>query len=344
MSETAFMRQWIGKIEGDIKQGDPIRLAQSGAFERLARIGRHLFDVDICVALPPSETHWICALGEILQANGHAFRRQLGRHSAMLVADTLACQALSASTLVSKDPAVRFIAWATVIANDEDVPLSVVLADREPRVWTDDSVVLFGHFLDLSADVLRGELIGQEYLRLTEENRKLQTLATIDHLTGLWNRESILDIFDREIERCSRQKLPISAIVADLDHFKLVNDNHGHLAGDAVLEEVGRRLRRAVRSYDSVGRVGGEEFLIVMSDCNEVTAASVAERVHHVIRNEPVIIGDLPVSVTISQGLVTHSGPEKTSLIRLFEKADQALYQAKAKGRDGIQRDTDAPA
>lgn len=342
MSKIASFGQDMAKAETVEGQQDPRRFDR-GSLERLARVGSQLFDVDLCVALMPWEPHWIRPLGEKLESEAPTFSRRFGRHDAMIVPDARACAQLKHHTLVAGDPGIRFIAYASIVLDDTKGPLSLFLADREPRTWTDDRLHLFADFLALSEDVLVAELTGQEVTALAEENRQLRKLATVDHLTGLWNRNSILDILDRELERCSRQKLPISLIVADLDRFKDVNDCHGHVSGDAVLKATGQRLRRAVRSYDAVGRFGGDEFLIVMSDCDEVMAAAVAERVQEAIRKSPVETGAGQIRITISQGLVTHMGPGKISRLHLFDQADQALYLAKTRGRDGIQRDTDVP-
>lgn len=312
--------------------------------EQLARMGSHLFDVDVCVVLLPGEPHWMRTIGELIERKGGTPHRRFGQHTAVLIPDTFVLPALKANSLVSRDPGIRFVAHAQLIAGDERSTLEVFLGDREPHIWTDERASLFGDFLAICNEILNAGSQERELLDLVEESKQLRRLATVDHLTGLWNRNSIFSTLDRELERCFRERLPISVIVADLDHFKNVNDRHGHLAGDSILEEVGRRLRRAVRNYDAVGRIGGEEFLIVMSSCDEVVAASVAERIHDVIRSEPMPVGETRINVTISQGLVTYSGEKRMSPAELFEKADKALYLAKAKGRDGIQRDTDTRA
>ncbi len=310
-------------------------------FEQLARMGSQLFDVDVCVILWPGEPHWMRTIGELIAREGKGLDRRFGQHTAALIPDTFAVPALKECPLIARDPGIRFVACAHLIASDQESTLDIFLGDREPRIWTDERASLFGDFLAICKEILSGHSQERELLDLIEESKHLRRLATVDQLTGLWNRNSILSTLERELERCYRQRLPISIIVADLDHFKNINDQHGHLAGDAILEEVGRRLRRAVRNYDAVGRIGGEEFLIVMSSCDALVAASVAERIHHVIRSEPMPVAETRVNITISQGLVTHSGEQRMSPAELFEKADKALYLAKSKGRDGIQRDTD---
>src|SRR5207245_3004043 len=107
---------------------------------------------------------------------------------------------------------------------------------------------------------------------------ELREQATKDFLTRIWNRSSILDILQRELVRATREKRSVGVVLADLDHFKNVNDTHGHFAGDAVLREFTRRMSAAMRPYDAIGRYGGEEFLILLPGCDEACTASQAAR------------------------------------------------------------------
>ncbi len=343
MIETSLTQQAAGMPRSDVGALGHVDLFRSPTLERLSRIGRHLFDMDLCLLVQASESHWIQKIGDIATCQRHGAPHSVGRHGAVIVEDLRAFPESMMHPMVVRDPAIRFIAWVDLQNGGAGIPVTLVLGDREPRAWTADTLDIFDHFVDLCIDTHRNSVAAQDVIALSEENRQLRKLATVDRMTGLWNRESIFDIFEREIERCGRQGLPISVIVADLDHFKRINDRHGHLAGDAVLKEVAGRLRSSVRSYDAIGRVGGEEFLIVMSDCSEWVAASIAERIQHLVRKDPVVIHNLDIPITISQGLVTYSGQDKKPAVVLFDLADRALYLAKSRGRDGIQRDTDLP-
>lgn len=330
--------------EEAFEEGRRRRRFDRGPLERLTRIGSDLFDVDLCVALMPWEPHWLRPLAERLRSAGQGFLRPFGRHDAFVVPDARACAALMIDPVVAEpDPGIRFITCASLVLDDAKGRLNLFLADREPRTWTEDRLSSFADFLELSENVLHAALIRQEITALTEENSRLRQLSMVDPLTGLWNRSSILDILQRELERCSRLAMPISLIVVDIDRFKEVNDRYGHLGGDAVLKETALRLRCAVRSYDAVGRFGGDEFLVVMSDSDEISAATVAERVQKAMRHPPVDTGEGPVPITVSQGLTTHAGPSWVSRLHLFDKADRALYLAKTRGRDRIQQDADVP-
>ena len=138
-----------------------------------------------------------------------------------------------------------------------------------------------------------------------------------------------------ELSRSSRESLPFSVLLCDIDRFKRINDNYGHLVGDVVLEEVARRLNSSVRDYDAVGRYGGEEFLIVVSNCDEESLRARAENVRTAIGSIPIQTGKAELSVSISIGAMTHCCWEHDiSLESILAKADAALYNAKAAGRN----------
>jgi PleD family two-component response regulator len=113
---------------------------------------------------------------------------------------------------------------------------------------------------------------------LIEAREELRDQATRDFLTRIWNRSSVLDTLHRELDRGKRDNKPVGVVLADLDHFKLVNDTYGHFAGDAVLREFARRMQISMRSYDTIGRYGGEEFLIILPGCDQPCTSGQAER------------------------------------------------------------------
>ena len=181
---------------------------------------------------------------------------------------------------------------------------------------------------------------------LAELERDLQErtrLATTDTLTGLANRARFMSRAAQELARTARYGGPLSVLMLDIDHFKVVNDTHGHQAGDHVLESLGRLLREALRDIDLAGRVGGEEFAVLLPQTNLVHAVEAAERLRlKVAAMEVPLEHGLPLRITISIGVASHAG-DGINLDTLLSQADTALYDAKHAGRDRVCAYGDAP-
>ncbi|MBI3933181.1 MAG: diguanylate cyclase [Acidobacteria bacterium] len=176
------------------------------------------------------------------------------------------------------------------------------------------------------------ETLSQEREQFEEVRHK----ATHDALTGLWNRGAILDVLKRELVRAQRESTFVGVLLGDLDHFKNVNDTHGHLAGDAVLRESAQRIGGAVRSYDAVGRYGGEEFLIILSSCeDDIDMVKQAERIRSQVCAGPVQTTEAEISITLSLGVASSS--EYQEVEDILRAADAAMYRAKRAGRNRVE-------
>lgn len=175
----------------------------------------------------------------------------------------------------------------------------------------------------------------QDELRLARN--EFRTKASHDSLTGLLNHGEILRTLALELDRAERKGTQVGVIMADIDNFKQVNDTHGHLAGDMILRTVAAKMNSLTRSYDFIGRYGGEEFLVVLPDCNLTYAAAFAERLRLAVSTDSIDMAAGSVAVTISFGVAASDTDRKKDVDPLVKAADDALYQAKKYGRNRVE-------
>ena len=189
---------------------------------------------------------------------------------------------------------------------------------------------------ELKARVRTGIRILDLEDRLIEAREEMRFQATHDALTMLWNRGVIMELLGHELTRSHREGTSTTIILGDLDHFKSVNDNYGHLVGDEVLKEAARRLLASVRSYDFVGRYGGEEFLVVLNNCDPNYSFNRAEEIRKTIAKQPVQTSSGPIPITMSIGLLIGQQWGFRSMEDLLHQTDIALYAAKGAGRNCV--------
>jgi diguanylate cyclase (GGDEF)-like protein len=170
---------------------------------------------------------------------------------------------------------------------------------------------------------------------LLQAQESLRFHAEHDALTGVLNRRAIRDMLRKELARCRREKNTLGVILADVDHFKKINDHYGHAAGDAVLVSSVQRITSVLRSYDALGRYGGEEFLIIAPNCDMVMAQKLAERIRSVIAEEAMELGNDKAKVTVSMGVTL--GTAESDPEFLVAQADTAMYNAKRNGRNRVE-------
>ena len=271
----------------------------------------------------------------------------------------VACDGEQALTLLQTEdaPAVAILDWMMPGITGLEVCRRVRLRAREPYTYillltsksqkedliegmeagADDYITKPFDQHELQVRLRAGTRLVDLQAELLSAREALREQATKDSLTHLWNRSSIFDILCRELARGQREHSPVGVVMVDLDHFKSINDNYGHFAGDAVLCEAARRMQNAVRQYDSVGRYGGEEFLILLSGCDEEASLSQAERLRKQIAQLQIPIQDNTISISASFGVTTALPGQSWTPEELIHKADEALYLAKRRGRNRVE-------
>ena len=222
-------------------------------------------------------------------------------------------------------PADGLRSWIGIpLISNRDMVGAVILAKREAGRYDTSEA-------DIAAAFAGQAVIAIENARLFGE---VQRLAITDELTGTHNRRNFFTLAEREYARALRYNRPLSVIMIDIDHFKAINDDHGHATGDVVLREVAQRCQGSLRDLDVLGRYGGEEFVVLLPEIGaKIAHEVVAERLRKCVADDPAPTDRGPISVTISLGVACLE-PEMKSFNELVQKADRALYEAKTAGRN----------
>jgi len=247
---------------------------------------------------------------------------------------------------LENDDALRLLSQFR--ANEQTRHLPILMVGEE------DQTDKLAKALDLGANdylmkpVDRNELLARvrtqirrkRYQELLRENYEHSlSLALTDSLTGLYNRRYLLTHLGRLMEDTAHRQKPLSVLMVDVDHFKPVNDTHGHAVGDLALQHITEIMRSNVRNVDTVARLGGEEFLIVMPDTQDTFAVRIADRLRERIATTPMILADgQSLTVTVSIGCAMRDSPDDDTLEALMERADRALYRAKNSGRNRVEK------
>jgi two-component system cell cycle response regulator len=190
---------------------------------------------------------------------------------------------------------------------------------------------------ELKVRLRAGRRILDLQTQLMSAQEALRDQAARDPLTGIWNRNALFDVFRRELARAERDGNQLSIVMLDIDHFKNLNDTHGHMAGDAVLREFTSRITASLRPYDAVGRYGGEEFLVVLPGCTVDSGMRHAERLRALITDLPFDTSEGRHTVSCSLGVASTSATSPKDPDSLIRAADAALYRAKRNGRNRVE-------
>jgi diguanylate cyclase (GGDEF)-like protein/PAS domain S-box-containing protein len=231
--------------------------------------------------------------------------------------------------------------------NDRNELREIILREGSVRDFPGQMVCKDGRVIDISISTRAlydedGQFAGVEgiWRDITERRnleRELERLAATDELTGIGNRRTILEQIGDAVERCRRYQRPYALLLLDLDHFKIFNDQHGHQVGDRVLRHFTSVVSAQLRNNDRFGRLGGEEFCVLLEEAGPQAAAEVADRICRAVCDAPYRDAEAgSLQVTVSIGAAYCSANMDTSVSRLLERADRALYEAKQTGRNRV--------
>jgi diguanylate cyclase (GGDEF)-like protein len=338
-------------IEPLIPANEPARLAAlqktqlvdtplEERFERITRLVCRLLNVPTAsISLVDETRQWFKSIqGSDLTETprnisfcGHAI---LGEEI-MVVPDANLDARFHDNPLVTGPEEIVFYAGHPLKARDGSNVGVLCAIDSKTREFTDEDLRTLRDLAALAEAELNATTMADAQKELISQLDAERRRALIDPLTRLWNRDGIMDILTREHSRAMRNKEHLGVLMADIDYFKRINDTHGHPVGDAVLREVAKRLLSSVREYDAIGRIGGEEFLIVMpTKPGRGNVGSIATRLCQHVGGTPVATTAGHLSLTISIGGVEETLDFSCNTDDLIKRADDALYRAKQLGRN----------
>ena len=254
-------------------------------------------------------------------------------------------------------PKLAILDWMMPEKNGVDVCRAIRLREQQPYTYVilltgkstkedvlegleagaDDYIVKPFDPNELKVRLRAGARIVQLQEDLIHALKLAEFRATHDSLTGLRSRGALLEAIKNEMARSTREASPLGLVMADVDHFKAINDNWGHLTGDVVLGELAERIRSSLRPYDIAGRYGGEEFVVALPGCDLSDAAKLAERLRVMIMNSPIATSQGPISCTMSFGVTAVVVGQDRDIDSLLREADAALYAAKTAGRNRVE-------
>ena len=233
-----------------------------------------------------------------------------------------------------RDVPVRSVAALPFSVDRWRTGVLVLRTERHERDLTHDDV----EFAETVVNAAVAAIKRAQALESTRaDNRRLEALATTDPLTRLLNRRALLERLSREVDRAKRYESMLTFLLLDIDHFKRINDERGHLVGDAVLRQIGALVEASVRTVDIAARYGGEEFVLLLPETSQDGGIIFAERLRESIERYPFdASGEEPLHLTASIGVATFPSPRVDSTEDLFARADEALYRAKSSGRNQV--------
>lgn len=311
-------------------------------FDCITRIARRVFETEYAaVNLIDSDRQWgksSCGIDNFNSPREESFcAHAILDEESTIILDATRDERFSDNPFVTGSPGIRFYMGHPVHSPDGHAIGTLCVIDTAPResVSEEDRRVIEDLASLVDSELQRGKLHDvQAELRhqLSEAERR----SRIDDLTDLWNRRAIREMLDAELNRSERSENSLGIVMLDIDDFKLINDTHGHSAGDEVLRRVAEVLRKSVRDYDAVGRYGGEEFLALLTEAAREQAHEIGERIRREVQELTVDHNGKDLSVTVSLGITVGDVNDELEAEELVEEADEALYHSKETGKNRV--------
>ncbi|MES2820768.1 MAG: sensor domain-containing diguanylate cyclase [Pseudomonadota bacterium] len=314
--------------------------------DTLLRVVHELFEVEtVLISLIDHDRQWFKArLGlDVAQTPrdqslcGHAILKD----APLIIDDALADPRFHDNPLVTGKPCLRFYAGQPLLSDTGHALGTLCLLHPTPRRLSERELRLLADMATLVEGYLKLRRVSEQTLRLRDALSREQRKAMLDPLTQLWNRAGLDHFLPQEQQMAQTRGLQLGLLFCDLDHFKPVNDTHGHAVGDQVLWESARRIAAAVRPQDVVTRSGGEEFVVLTQVHDAEELLQIAQRINQSIRTGAMGTEPTRVNLSISIGAAL-TGTDEAPLAALA-RADRALYRAKGNGRDQVEYAQDTP-
>jgi diguanylate cyclase (GGDEF)-like protein len=310
-------------------------------FERITRITKSLFNVPIAAfTLIDGERQWfksiqgldVCETSREVSFCGHV----INQDEIMIINDALLDPRFADNPLVIGPPFIRFYAGCPVLSTNGLKMGSLCIIDTKPHNYTATDLAQLKDMAKLAEIEINSSQ--NEYIQkqLMTELERAKRQALVDGLTRLWNRAGIEAIIKKQEAQSSQKQENFGIALIDIDNFKAVNDTYGHNTGDAILRAVAKRLLSSYRLSDSVGRWGGEEFLVVLGSGDQENFFEIADQARINISSTPIEINNLEITITITTGLSYADWQKPGEIISLVSKADKALYEGKIMGKNVV--------
>lgn len=308
--------------------------------DTLVRVVREVFAVKtVLISLIDHDRQWFKARQGLNTAEtprsisfcGHTI---LATHP-LIIEDTLSDTRFLDNPLVTQAPHIRFYAGQPLYAEDGKALGTLCLIDSIPRKMSDQQLHLLIDMAVLVEGYLKLLRVSEQTVQLRAALSREQRKSMLDPLTQLWNRAGLNHFLPKQLQQAEEQGRQLGVLFCDLDHFKPVNDTHGHAAGDQVLWETARRISAAVRPLDVVTRSGGEEFVVLLLVHDQQELLRIASRILKAVNQRPITTDATPLNLTISIGAAMGRAQEQPE--HSLKRADAALYQAKGNGRNRVE-------